>query len=95
MRSTHRCLVRKLIGALVLSAIGLTLAWPQAKGVPAMPVTQEQLNAAARDEINFLHTNGNYDQTRQNGRGVLALQTRDGSGHDLVLRPYQSGRRRL
>ena len=27
-------------------------------------VTQERLNNAAKDENNFLHTNGNYDQTR-------------------------------
>ncbi len=64
MRCTHRCLVRKLTGALVLSAIGLNLAWSQTKGAPATPVNQEQLNAAANDETNFLHTNGNYDQTR-------------------------------
>src|SRR6476469_505457 len=64
MRSTHRCLVRKLTGALVLCAIGLNLAWSQTKGALATPVNQEQLNAAANDETNFLHTNGNYDQTR-------------------------------
>ncbi len=31
---------------------------------PATPVTQEMLTAAAKDPSNFLHTNGNYDQTR-------------------------------
>src|SRR6185369_278989 len=31
---------------------------------PATSVSQEQLNAAAKDENNFLHTNGNYTQTR-------------------------------
>jgi hypothetical protein len=31
---------------------------------PATAVTQDQLNAAASDDKNFLHTNGNYDQTR-------------------------------
>jgi alcohol dehydrogenase (cytochrome c) len=31
---------------------------------PATAVTQEQLSAAASDSTNFLHTNGNYDQTR-------------------------------
>ncbi len=31
---------------------------------PAATVSQEQLNGAATDENNFLHTNGNYDQTR-------------------------------
>ena len=34
------------------------------KPAPATPVTQDQLNAAAGDANNFLHTNGNYDQTR-------------------------------
>ncbi|MFA5900106.1 MAG: PQQ-binding-like beta-propeller repeat protein [Hyphomicrobium sp.] len=31
---------------------------------PATSVSQEQLSAAASDTSNFLHTNGNYDQTR-------------------------------
>ncbi len=31
---------------------------------PAKSVSQDQLNAAASDANNFLHTNGNYDQTR-------------------------------
>ena len=53
-----------LAGALMLSVIGPNVAWSQTKGAPATPVTQAQLNAAARDENNFLHTNGNYDQTR-------------------------------
>ena len=39
-------------------------AWSAEAGAPAAPVSQEQLNAAASDENNFLHTNGNYDQTR-------------------------------
>ena len=34
------------------------------KPAPATAVTQDQLSAAAGDEANFLHTNGNYDQTR-------------------------------
>jgi PQQ-dependent dehydrogenase (methanol/ethanol family) len=33
-------------------------------GAPQMMVTQEQLNNAAGDSKQFLHTNGNYDQTR-------------------------------
>jgi alcohol dehydrogenase (cytochrome c) len=55
-----------LVGALGLSLAGASLspAWSQSKGAPATPVTQDQLNAAAGDENNFLHTNGNYDQTR-------------------------------
>ena len=35
-----------------------------AAGAPAISVTQEQLNNAANDANEFLHTNGNYDQTR-------------------------------
>ncbi len=31
---------------------------------PATSVSQELLSGAAKDESNFLHTNGNYDQTR-------------------------------
>ena len=55
-----------LVGALGLSlaGVGLSPAWSQTKGAPATPVTQDQLNAAAGDSSNFLHTNGNYDQTR-------------------------------
>jgi alcohol dehydrogenase (cytochrome c) len=53
-----------LAGALVLSVSGGTLAQAQTKAAPAAPVTPEQLNAAAKDENNFLQTNGNYDQTR-------------------------------
>jgi alcohol dehydrogenase (cytochrome c) len=34
------------------------------KDAPAKLVTQERLDAAAGDDGNFLHTNGNYDQTR-------------------------------
>ncbi|HZP08877.1 pyrroloquinoline quinone-dependent dehydrogenase [Methyloceanibacter sp.] len=52
-----------LAGALVLGLAGATSpAW--SGDAPASPVTQDQLNAAASDENNFLHTNGNYDQTR-------------------------------
>ena len=53
-----------LVGALVLSVAGSTLALAQTKEAPAAAVTQEQLSAAASDAKNFLHTNGNYDQTR-------------------------------
>jgi alcohol dehydrogenase (cytochrome c) len=63
-------------GVLILSLAGasFTPAWSGAetdtsattkiKEAPAPSVTQDQLNAAASDENNFLHTNGNYDQTR-------------------------------
>jgi PQQ-dependent dehydrogenase (methanol/ethanol family) len=41
-----------------------TSATTKVKEAPAPSVTQDQLNAAASNENNFLHTNGNYDQTR-------------------------------
>ncbi len=63
-----------LAGALVLSLAGAmspawcgeteTMATTKIKPAPVPSVSQEQLNAAASDENNFLHTNGNYDQTR-------------------------------
>ncbi len=34
------------------------------KEAPAASVSQDLLSAAAKDSANFLHTNGNYDQTR-------------------------------
>ena len=61
-------------GALILSLAGASLAWSgsetetsattKVKEAPVPSVTQEQLSGAAGDESNFLHTNGNYDQTR-------------------------------
>jgi alcohol dehydrogenase (cytochrome c) len=63
-----------IAGALIMSLAGVSLAWAGAetetmattkvKDAPASSVSQEQLNAAASDTKNFLHTNGNYDQTR-------------------------------
>jgi len=54
-----------LTGALVLGCAGtVSPAFAADAGAPATPVTQDQLNAAASDENNFLHTNGNYEQTR-------------------------------
>jgi PQQ-dependent dehydrogenase (methanol/ethanol family) len=65
-----------LVGALGLSVAGASLspalagaetgaaATTTTKPAPAADVSQDQLNAAASDEANFLHTNGNYDQTR-------------------------------
>jgi PQQ-dependent dehydrogenase (methanol/ethanol family) len=35
-----------------------------AAGAPATSVSQDMLSGAAKDANNFLHTNGNYDQTR-------------------------------
>jgi PQQ-dependent dehydrogenase (methanol/ethanol family) len=69
----------KMAGALVcaagLSVAGACLspAWSgevaatattTTKPAPARAVSQDQLSGAAKDEANFLHTNGNYDQTR-------------------------------
>ena len=62
-------------GALLLGVAGISLspAWSgeiqssattKVKEAPTPAVTQEQLNGAAADDKNFLHTNGNYDQTR-------------------------------
>jgi glucose dehydrogenase len=53
-----------LAGMLMLNLTGSVIAWSETKAAPATAVTQDQLNAAVRDESNFLHTNGNYDQTR-------------------------------
>ena len=59
-----RKLIGGLVGALMLGMTGSTTAWSQTKAAPATPVAQDQLNAAASEVDNFLHTNGNYDQTR-------------------------------
>ena len=62
-----RCKVSgALTAALVLGFVGAisSQAWSADAGAPAAPVSQEQLNAAAGDESNFLHTNGSYTQTR-------------------------------
>jgi hypothetical protein len=48
-----------LAGMLIVSMTQPNAAWSQAKATLATSVTQDQLNAAARDESNFLHTNGN------------------------------------
>jgi alcohol dehydrogenase (cytochrome c) len=63
-----------LVGALGLSLAGACspalagevkqTATTTTKPAPATAVTQDELSAAAGDEANFLHTNGNYDQTR-------------------------------
>ena len=62
-------------GALILgfAAASLSPAWSgevqsaattKVKEAPTPAVTQDQLSGAASDDKNFLHTNGNYDQTR-------------------------------
>ena len=69
----------KMAGAMV-GALGLGLAGASSpvlaggeiagtattttKAAPASAVSQDHLSGAASDEANFLHTNGNYDQTR-------------------------------
>ena len=60
-----------IVGALVVSLAGANLAWAgsetattKTKDAPVPSVSQDQLSAAANDGKNFLHTNGNYDQTR-------------------------------
>jgi PQQ-dependent dehydrogenase (methanol/ethanol family) len=52
-----------LVGMLIISMTAANAA-SQTKTAPTISVTQDQLNAAVRDENNFLHTNGNYEQTR-------------------------------
>jgi alcohol dehydrogenase (cytochrome c) len=63
-----------VVGALVVGLAGANLAWAgaetetmattKAKDAPVPSVSQDQLSGAAGDSSNFLHTNGNYDQTR-------------------------------
>ena len=53
-----------LAAALMLSMTVSSAAWSQTIAAPAAPVPQDHLNAAASDPNNFLHTNGNYAQTR-------------------------------
>jgi alcohol dehydrogenase (cytochrome c) len=63
-----------IAGALIMSIAGASLAWAGAEteamattkvtDAPTPSVSQDQLNDAASDTNNFLHTNGNYDQTR-------------------------------
>src|SRR5689334_5986039 len=58
-----------LLGAPLLAAMGLAPAFSQevkqaARWGDLNNVTQDMLNHAASDGNNFLHTNGNYAQTR-------------------------------
>jgi alcohol dehydrogenase (cytochrome c) len=63
-----------IAGALVMSLAGAslalagaeteTMATTKVKDAPTPSVSQDQLSGAASDTSNFLHTNGNYDQTR-------------------------------
>jgi PQQ-dependent dehydrogenase (methanol/ethanol family) len=60
-------------GAFVLSFAFSSAVWaqevtgvdePKSRDAPARSVSQEELSVAASNSTNFLHTNGNYDQTR-------------------------------
>jgi alcohol dehydrogenase (cytochrome c) len=72
MQATRSGLARAVYAAAIACAAISTASAQEiehtaAKAVtnaPATAVTQEQLSAAASDSTNFLHTNGNYDQTR-------------------------------
>lgn len=47
-----------------LSLLSLAAASVDAAEAPSAPVSQAMIDGAANDSQNFLHTNGNYDQTR-------------------------------
>ncbi len=72
MKKTKDVIVRACMGAAIIccavsAASAQEIEQSTAKAAtsaPATAVTQEQLSAAASDANNFLHTNGNYDQTR-------------------------------
>jgi alcohol dehydrogenase (cytochrome c) len=72
MKRPKDVIVRACMGAAIVccavsAASAQEIEQSTVKGVttaPATAVTQEQLSAAASDANNFLHTNGNYDQTR-------------------------------
>ena len=72
MKTTKTPIAHAVLGlAIACSTIGAAGAQEieqttakAATSAPATTVTQEQLSAAASDSNNFLHTNGNYDQTR-------------------------------
>jgi PQQ-dependent dehydrogenase (methanol/ethanol family) len=60
-------------GAFVLTFAFSSAVWaqevtgvdePKSRDAPARSVSQEELSVAASNSTNFLHTNGNYDQTR-------------------------------
>lgn len=72
MKKTKDVFVRAFMGT-AMACCALSSASAQeieqstanaATSAPATAVTQAQLSAAAGDANNFLHTNGNYDQTR-------------------------------
>jgi alcohol dehydrogenase (cytochrome c) len=56
--------IRTLAAISGLSLLSLAAASVDAAEAPSAPVSQAMIDAAASDSQNFLHTNGNYDQTR-------------------------------
>ena len=72
MKRSKDVIVRACIGAVMVCCAASAASAQEveqsttkgATSAPATTVTQEQLSAAASDANNFLHTNGNYDQTR-------------------------------
>lgn len=73
MKKMNRCGVYAglMTAAIAFAAVGPAHAQEIDQGAttktmdaPAASVSQDQLNGAAKDDSNFLHTNGNYDQTR-------------------------------
>ena len=61
-----QCSLSTLRALAVISGVGvLSLASASVSAAEAgAPVSQAMIDAAASDSQNFLHTNGNYDQTR-------------------------------
>ncbi len=66
MNSMKRSLstIRTLAVTSGVSLLSLAAASAAAAEAPAAPVSQAMIDAAASDSQNFLHTNGNYNQTR-------------------------------
>ena len=61
-KSSSRAVARFLPLCLVLALVGIIYTSVAESGT--MTVTQTMLSRAAGDSGNFLHTNGNYEQTR-------------------------------
>ncbi len=53
-----------LVGAASAEEVKNAASMAMAKTAAVTPVSQAMLDGAAKDSANFLHTNGNYDQTR-------------------------------
>src|SRR4051794_31259852 len=70
---SNRCHIARAMSAGIFTCAALGVASAQeiqqsggagATSAPATAVTQDLLSGAAKDTSNFLHTNGNYEQTR-------------------------------